>query len=88
MKRPPRYGGQVMSKLPIIGQQVHLFGVGCEGCGSFNGTFEVRDVGVVEGVTTLVVRAQEVRCDKRGGGTSIEDLTLRWDADPQCWHAR
>lgn len=88
MKRPLRYGGQFMSRLPIIGQQVHLFGVGCEGCGSFHGTFEVRNVGVIEGVTTLVVRAQDVKCDTRGSVTLIDDLTLEWDVGPECWRTR
>lgn len=75
-----------MTRLPEIGRQIELFGVGCRGCGSFRGTFEVR--AVRQGPKPrLVVKARAVRCAGAGGAEVLAELALDWDGGLESWRA-
>jgi len=77
-----------MSTLPQVGQSIQLFGVGCQGCGSFRGSFDVREIEEAGGFTRLVVHAREVRCDGHTRRTPFLEMTLDWNRDLQCWQTR
>lgn len=76
-----------MSNLPRVGEKVKLFGVGCEGCGSFRGDFEVTAV-EDRSWTRLVLDALSVQCESGGSIGSLRHLTLSWSRALQCWMTR
>lgn len=77
-----------MSTLPQVGQNIQVFGVGCQGCGSFRGQFEVREIEEAGAAARLVVRAREVLCDGVTRRTPFLEMILDWNRDLQCWQTR
>jgi hypothetical protein len=75
-----------MNALPRVGSIVQLFGVGCEGCGNFRGSFKVASV-VDEGVTRLVLDPQEVQCEGDMRKKRVGPLVLEWNSDLRYWRA-
>lgn len=80
--------GDSVSKLPEIGQQVQLFGVGCEGCGGFRGSFTVRAVQQGGRRTRIVVTARRLVREGPSGSPTPGELALEWDARIESWRAR
>jgi hypothetical protein len=73
-----------MSKLPTIGDLIELYGICCEGCGHFQGRFQVRSV--VDGPSaSLVLESQEIQCEGAVNNGSFASLTLLWRRDLECW---
>ncbi len=73
-----------MSNLPRVGELIELYGICCEGCGHFQGQFQVRSV-VDEPNAYLVLDPQEfqsVGAVKKG---AFSRLTLLWRRDLECW---
>ncbi len=77
-----------MSTLPQVGQSIELFGVGCQGCGSFRGQFEVREIEEAGGLARLVVHAREVLCDGVTRRTPFLEMILDWNPELECWQTR
>ena len=75
-----------MNALPRIGSIVQLFGVGCEGCGHFHGSFKVASVAEGE-VTSLVLHPQEVHCEGVVSDKRFGTLTLEWNPELRSWGA-
>lgn len=73
-----------MSRLPTIGDLIELYGICCEGCGHFQGRFQVRLV--VDGPeASLVLEPQEIQCEGAVKNGSFTALTLLWRRDLECW---
>jgi hypothetical protein len=75
-----------MNTLPQLGEMVQIFGVGCEGCGSFHGNFEVAAVVDASNIQ-LVLIAHEVDCDGAADGSWFSRLAVDWNQSLQCWQA-
>jgi hypothetical protein len=73
-----------MNALPRVGSIVQLFGVGCEGCGNFHGSFKVAAVSEDE-VTSLVLDPQEVTCQGDMGKHRFGPLVLEWNPELRYW---
>jgi hypothetical protein len=77
-------GGIPMSRLPMIGEHIDLYGICCEGCGHFQGRFQVRSV--VRGPdVSLVLDPQEIQCEGPVKDGAFAALTLLWRRDLECW---
>lgn len=73
-----------MSVLPQTGDVVQLFGIGCEGCGHFRGSFEVRSV--VDGAeVSMVVEPKDIQCEGHVEREVFPPLVLVWSRDLECW---
>lgn len=73
-----------MSELPVTGDLIDLYGICCEGCGHFQGRFQVRSV--VDGPdTSLVLDPQEIQTAGTVKNGSFVALSLLWRPDLECW---
>jgi hypothetical protein len=73
-----------MSRLPKAGDVIQIYGICCEGCGHFQGQFEVRAVAVGPDVS-LILEPQEIQCEGPIKKGAFSDLTLLWRRDLECW---
>jgi hypothetical protein len=75
-----------MNTLPQLGEKVQLFGVGCEGCGNFEGEFCV--AAVLDGrILRLTLTAREVHCDGAISVDWLSRVTVEWNNALRCWQA-
>ncbi len=73
-----------MSKLPTVGDLIELYGICCEGCGHFQGQFQVRSV--VDGPdASLVLDPHEIQCQGAVKQGAFSRLNLLWRRDLECW---
>lgn len=73
-----------MSRLPTTGEVIDLYGVCCEGCGHFQGRFEVRSV-VGGPDVSLVLDPCAIRCEGAVKQGAFAGLTVLWRRDLECW---
>lgn len=73
-----------MSRLPVVGDLIQLYGICCEGCGHFQGQFQVRSV-VNRPHCSLVLDPQEVECEGEVKRGAFGRLILLWRRDLECW---
>lgn len=73
-----------MSRLPAAGDLIEVYGVCCEGCGHFQGQFEVRAVSDGPDIA-LVLEPREIESRGVVKQGAFAGLTLLWRRDLECW---
>lgn len=73
-----------MSKLPRVGDLIELYGICCEGCGHFQGQFQVRSVDSGPDVS-LVLDPNKIQYEGAVKKGAFSHLNLLWRRDLECW---
>jgi hypothetical protein len=73
-----------VSRLPTIGDSIELYGVCCEGCGHFQGRFQVRSVSQGSEVS-LVLDPLEIQSQGAVKNGAFTHINLLWRRDLECW---
>jgi hypothetical protein len=73
-----------VSRLPVVGDLIQVYGICCEGCGRFHGQFRVRAVVERPEVSILLVPhvIQSEGAIKHG---TFSPTRVRWRRDLECW---